>query len=205
MKEAKDLEHLIICTNIDFDFKDEKKLKQSRGENYLLFDKVDTQKDEHKLLKELLTVDSSKKEPGFYRFTTKREEKEKIISDILALKPEGMPDKKKEKLNKLKKDLEVAQIEAEQGNFLDKLVFAVNQPDEKELGEHIKEEVGNKFKLTDSDLLYDNFQTVMLDWFKEKEGKYHTDKSSQNFFEEAKQKLDKLILIGLTLEHRTKV
>jgi hypothetical protein len=74
-KEAKDLEHLIICTNIDFDFKEEKKLKQSRGEKYLLFDKIDTQKDEYKILKELLTVDSSKKEPGFFRFTAKRKEK----------------------------------------------------------------------------------------------------------------------------------
>jgi hypothetical protein len=99
-----------------------------------------------------------------------------------------MPVKKKEKLNKLKQDLKDAQIdiEVEKGNFLDKLVFAVNQPNEKDLGKHLKKEVGSKFKLTDSDLLYDNFQAKMLDWFKEKEGTYQTDMSDKNFFNAAK-------------------
>jgi ankyrin repeat protein len=218
-KEAKYLEHLIICTNIDFDFKGENKLKQEKArskkkgkqarkaEKYILFDKIDTQKDEYKLLKELLIVYSSKKKSGFYKFTTKAAEKKKIISDILTLKPEDMPHKKKEKLNKLKQDLKNAQIdiEAEKSNFLDKLVFAVNQPDEKNLGERIKEEVGSKFKLTDSDLLYGNFQAIMLDWFKEKEGTYHSDRSGKNFFKEAEQKLAKLILIGPTLEYHAKI
>ncbi|WP_341816186.1 ankyrin repeat domain-containing protein [Wolbachia endosymbiont (group B) of Elophila nymphaeata] len=92
-------------------------------------------------------------------------------------------------------------------DFLDKLVFAVNQPNEVELGNIIEAEMGEEkdINLIDSELIASKFQKDMLDWMKEKKGRFLSYKDGENFFKEAKQKLSKLVLIGPTLEYRAKI
>ncbi|WP_438456617.1 ankyrin repeat domain-containing protein [Wolbachia endosymbiont of Kerria lacca] len=92
-------------------------------------------------------------------------------------------------------------------DFLDKLVFAVNQPNEVELGNIIEAEMGEEkdINLIDSEIIASKFQKDMLDWMKEKGGRFLSYKDGENFFKEAKQKLSKLVLIGPTLEYRAKI
>jgi hypothetical protein len=91
--------------------------------------------------------------------------------------------------------------------FLDKLVFAVNQPNEIELGNIIEAEMGEDkdINLIDSELIASKFQKDMLDWMKEKEGRFLSHENGKEFFKEAKQKISKLVLIGPTLEYRAKI
>ncbi|WP_157956387.1 ankyrin repeat domain-containing protein [Wolbachia endosymbiont of Folsomia candida] len=98
-------------------------------------------------------------------------------------------------------------IDVEIKEFLEKLVFAVNQPNEVELGNIIEAEMGeNKdINLIDSEFAASKFQKDMLDWMKEKKGRFLTHEDGQAFFNEAKQKISKLVLIGPTLEYRAKV
>ena len=90
-------------------------------------------------------------------------------------------------------------------DFLDRLVFAVYQPNETELGEIINNEIGTEFNLIDSDFVVSQFQKEMLDWMKKKEGRFLRNEHGEAFFIQARQKVDKLILIGPTLEYRAKL
>lgn len=89
--------------------------------------------------------------------------------------------------------------------FLEKLVFAVNQPNEVELGKIIKKELGEEFNLIDGDYIYTKFLNDMLDWMKAKQGRFLKEKHSRVFFEKVKQKIAKLVMIGPTLEYRAKI
>ncbi len=86
--------------------------------------------------------------------------------------------------------------------FLSLLVFAVNQPNEMELGKIIANEIGEQFNLINSKLVFSYFQKEMLDWMKAQEGKFITHENAAEFFEHAKQTIDQLILIGPTLDYR---
>lgn len=55
--------------------------------------------------------------------------------------------------------------------FMDKLIFAVNQPNEEKLSQLINKELGNEFNLIDSELITSNFQDKILSWMKEKKEK----------------------------------
>ncbi|WP_265023939.1 ankyrin repeat domain-containing protein [Wolbachia endosymbiont (group A) of Epagoge grotiana] len=92
-------------------------------------------------------------------------------------------------------------------SFFEKLVFAVNQPNEVELDKIIEAKMGEDkdINLIDSEFVASKFQKDMLDWMKEKKGRFLTHEDGQEFFNEAKQKISKLVLIGPTLEYRTKV
>jgi hypothetical protein len=59
--------------------------------------------------------------------------------------------------------------------------------------------------LIDSEFVASKFQKDMLDWMKEKKGRFLTCKHGKTFFKEARQKISKLVLIGVTLEYRAKV
>ncbi|XP_076377871.1 uncharacterized protein LOC117226539 [Megalopta genalis] len=98
-------------------------------------------------------------------------------------------------------------------NFLDKLVFAVEQPDEVELGEIIAKELGDhsKFNLLSPGLVADSFQREMLDWFKEKgkekgkEGTVLNAAKGEKLFDRIEQKVSSLISVGLTLSYREEI
>lgn len=90
-------------------------------------------------------------------------------------------------------------------DFLNKLVFAVNQPNEIELGAIIAKEMGkdNKLNLISADLITDSFQRQMMDWFKAKgkekgqEGKWITDENAKEFFDSIESKVNTLMFVGL--------
>jgi hypothetical protein len=90
-------------------------------------------------------------------------------------------------------------------DFLNKLVFAVKQPNEEKLGEIINKEIGQEFNLIEADLITNDFQNKMWNWLKEKQGTYLSENKAQCFFEDAKEKIAKLVLIGPTAEYSKKI
>jgi hypothetical protein len=76
--------------------------------------------------------------------------------------------------------------------FLEHLVFAINQPNEIELGKRIQEEMKEKFNKMASGLIADSFLRKMLDWMKEKKGRFLSHKEGKDFFDTAKRTLDEL-------------
>jgi len=96
-------------------------------------------------------------------------------------------------------ELQVTDEEVEE--FLDRLIFAVNQPNEKKLSELVSDKLGQELNLIDGDLITSDFQSKMLDWLKEKQGNYQSKKKMRNFFCDLREKICQLILIGPTSEH----
>lgn len=99
----------------------------------------------------------------------------------------------------------ISLADSEIDGFLNHLVFAVSQPDEKELGNIITRELGKEFNLIDSDFVYAELQKAMLDWMKQKEGSFLTQNAAQNFADTMRQKLSRLALIGSTLDYQAEL
>ncbi|XP_031634299.1 uncharacterized protein LOC116347724 isoform X1 [Contarinia nasturtii] len=103
--------------------------------------------------------------------------------------------------------------ENEINEFLNKLVFAVNQPNEVRLGNIIARNLGehSQFNLLNSELVADSFQTKMLDWFKKKrkekgkEGRFLEAKDGKQFFESIEREVSGLISVGLNLAYSEKL
>jgi tetratricopeptide (TPR) repeat protein len=74
-------------------------------------------------------------------------------------------------------------------DFFNHLVFAVNQPNEVELGTIIKNEIGKEFNSIDSKNVYSRFQKKMLNWMKEKEGRFLSHEEGKIFFEKLKKEI----------------
>lgn len=90
-------------------------------------------------------------------------------------------------------------------NFLSDLIFAVNQPNEMQLGEIISEELGAAFNLIDADLITNDFQNKILDWLKEKTGSYLSENKINAFFKEMGEKISQIVLMGPTAEYTQKL
>jgi hypothetical protein len=92
-------------------------------------------------------------------------------------------------------------------DFLRKLVFAVNQPNECELWDIIKSEISefSGIKLTETDLIASDFQTEILNWMKMKQGTYFTDDQGREISNGIRQKIVKLMFVGITKDHRIKL
>ena len=103
--------------------------------------------------------------------------------------------KHKFKINTLPNDF-VTDEEIEE--FFEKLVFAVNQPKEAELGKIIEAILGKdiQFNSDDSELIASQFQKEMLDWMRENEEHFLTYEDGKAFLNEANQKLSKIVSIG---------
>ncbi|XP_065208109.1 uncharacterized protein LOC135836944 [Planococcus citri] len=89
--------------------------------------------------------------------------------------------------------------------FFESFVLSVNQPNEEELGDIIQDEIGEDFKLIDSDLMASKLQEDMLNWMKEKKGRFLTNDEGNKLFKEIHQKVSKLVLIGPTLVYLAKI
>ncbi|KAL1492813.1 hypothetical protein ABEB36_010995 [Hypothenemus hampei] len=97
--------------------------------------------------------------------------------------------------------------------FFEKLVFAVGQPNEVELGEIITKEIGedSQFNVLNADLVVHSFQGRMLEWFKEKrpekgkEGVWLNAESGKEFFDSIEQQVSSLISVGLSLPYFEKL
>jgi hypothetical protein len=93
--------------------------------------------------------------------------------------------------------------------FLDKLVFAVNMPNEVRLGHILTKEVGQHFNVRGCDFQSSFILEKMLNWFKEKnsnpilkEAKDKTTTGGRNLFEETRQKMVALRATAFSIDFR---
>jgi hypothetical protein len=144
--EDAELEDFILATNRDLDFQS------------FSFEKMTVSKDE------VLTIGNG----GLYEFTkSKRGEVISVLKEKVCIAKENLFKAKenmckaKDKESELKSLIDLNDFELEEAikGFLDKLVFAVNLPNESDLGDIIKSELrGDKFKLIDVDFIFNDFQ-----------------------------------------------
>ncbi|XP_065209413.1 uncharacterized protein LOC135837903 [Planococcus citri] len=89
--------------------------------------------------------------------------------------------------------------------FFKHFILSVKQPNEEQLGDIIQEEIGKDFKLIDSDLMATKLLEDMLNWMKQKKGRFLTNEEGNELFVKIHQKVSKLVLIGPTLVYRAKM
>ena len=89
--------------------------------------------------------------------------------------------------------------------FLEKLVFAVETPNEVQLGQILTKEVGKLYNLNESDFQSDFILRKMLDWFKEKESIWYSSVRGKQMLQECGQKMESLRLTALSINYRDKL
>ena len=202
------LKDFIICTNIDFD------LDQSTAQNTVKKLKVKTlgpNKGIEILVEVIDTSDVFFKDGGTrYRFSytgnniisimqpafkgAVEEAIEELEEEIKKLQNKSDKDSKR-KLERNKrwqskfKQIIKNGLEESIKEFFDKLVFAVNQPNEIKLADIIKSELGEQFNDIDRKNVYARFQEEMLDWLKEKGGRFLTHEDGREFFRKMKEEI----------------
>ncbi len=214
------LKDFIICTNIDFD------LDQSTAQNTVRKLKVKTSgpNEEIEILVEVIdTSDVFFKDGGTrYKFFCTHDNMISIMQPTFKGAVEETIKELKEEIEKLqskpdqdsKRKLERNQrwqgkfkqiikngLEESIKEFFDKLVFAVNQPNEIKLADIIKSELGEQFNDIDRKNVYARFQEEMLDWLKEKGRRFLTHEDGREFFRKMKEE----ILGGFRFEVRNPV
>ncbi|GBN79909.1 hypothetical protein AVEN_113757-1, partial [Araneus ventricosus] len=135
---SNNVEYLIIYTNSGLDFTEEMKLKQSQSRNFYPFKFDSMNIEDCGILKDFLFTNDNMTGRGFYQFSqndTMREELLKRLEFSSAMRKEI-------KERKLPPEFEKEIKEA----FLDKLVFAVNQPNREELNSIVKDKISSKVK-----------------------------------------------------------
>jgi hypothetical protein len=85
--------------------------------------------------------------------------------------------------------------------FFAQLLIATEQPNERQMYEYIRDELGDDFNLCDCEFVASSFEHKMLEWFKDKLGKFLEKKDGNEMFAEAKQQLARLVLVGPSLEY----
>jgi Ankyrin repeats (3 copies)/NACHT domain len=100
------------------------------------------------------------------------------------------------------------QIDDEEINdFLDKLVLAVNQPNETELNAIIEKTIGDDIdiNLINNDLVASALHVKMEEWTKMEKGSYLTPEKGEEMFKTFRETISKLALIGLTSDYCKKL
>jgi hypothetical protein len=87
-------------------------------------------------------------------------------------------------------------------DFFKDLVFAVEQSGT-DIDNLIKKEVEEEFNLLDTDFVVGDLQKKMLKWMAAKEGRFLSHDEGKEFFKNSKQIINKLILVGPTIEYRS--
>ncbi|GBO46135.1 hypothetical protein AVEN_161920-1 [Araneus ventricosus] len=135
---SNNIEYLIIYTNSALDFTEEMKLKQSRSRSFYPFKFDSMNIEDCGILKDFLFTNSKIKGRGFYQFSQNDATREELL-------------KRLEFSSAMRKELNVRNLSPEfekeiKEVFLDKLVFAVNQPNREELNSIVKDEISSKVK-----------------------------------------------------------
>ncbi|MCM1002154.1 NB-ARC domain-containing protein, partial [Wolbachia pipientis] len=215
------LKDFIICTNINFDLgcsteqNTVKKLKvKTSGPNEgieILVEVIDTSdvffKDGGTRYRFFYTGNDiiSIMQPLFK--STVEEAIEELEEEIKKLqnKPDQNSKRKLERNQTWRREfgrmMNEGRLEGNIKEFFDKLVFAVNQPNEIKLADIIKSELGEQFNNIDRKNVYARFQEEMLDWLKEKGGRFLTHEDGREFFRKMKEE----ILGGFRFEVRNPV
>ncbi|XCA33130.1 MAG: FxSxx-COOH system tetratricopeptide repeat protein [Wolbachia endosymbiont of Polyergus mexicanus] len=215
------LKDFIICTNIDFD------LDQSTARNTVKKLKVKTlgPNEEIEILAEVIdTSDVFFKDGGTrYKFSYIHNNMISVVQPAFESAVEEAMEELEEEIKKLKNKpdqnskrklernqtwqrefgrmMNEGRLEDNIKKFFDKLVFAVNQPNEIKLADIIKSELGEQFNDIDRKNVYARFQEEMLDWLKEKGERFLTHEDGREFFRKMKEE----ILGGFRFEVRNPV
>ncbi len=215
------LKDFIICTNIDFD------LDQSTARNTVKKLKVKTlgPNEEIEILAEVIdTSDVFFKDGGTrYKFSYIHNNMISVVQPAFESAVEEAMEELEEEIKKLKNKpdqnskrklernqtwqrefgrmMNEGRLEDNIKEFFDKLVFAVNQPNEIKLADIIKSELGEQFNDIDRKNVYARFQEEMLDWLKEKGERFLTHEDGREFFCKMKEE----ILGGFRFEVRNPV
>lgn len=178
------LEDFVICTNIDFDFGNavQDQIRKLKG-------KV------REILVKTISTDDYFFQDGGTRY--RLESNNDLISHFTQN-------------SKVQEEINGQSIDQKVEEFLAHLVFAVNQPNEIVLDRIIGREIGEKFKLIDSDLISHDFQKQMLDWMKEKglkgkEGRFLSADDGRKFFDFVEEKINKIEMVGPTSRYGRKL
>ena len=85
---------------------------------------------------------------------------------------------------------------------MDNLVFAVHTPNEVELDDVMKSEVGNHYGLHEIDFQSDFILRKMLNWFKKKESTFMSSEEGTNIFKEGEEKMKSLRVTGISIDYQ---
>ncbi|XP_065223552.1 uncharacterized protein LOC135847779 [Planococcus citri] len=96
-------------------------------------------------------------------------------------------------------------LEDEMTDFFDKLVFAVDMPNEERLGKIIAKNMSREFNLKDSALVANDLYIRVLNWMKSKEGYFFKNQRGETCFEKIKLSICKLKVNGITYEYCEKI
>uniref|UniRef100_A0A1A9VJP2 OTU domain-containing protein n=1 Tax=Glossina austeni TaxID=7395 RepID=A0A1A9VJP2_GLOAU len=145
-----DTKYFIIYTNAGLDLTEEKKLKEGRSKDFysFKFDSIDIQKKRYKVLRDCSCIN----ENGLYRFVQEETTREKLLS-LLKLPPSLQKEKEEGGLSN-ESEREIKE------KFLDKLIFAVNQPNREILNSVIKSEIDK----SNVPYNYEKLHEVVLRW-----------------------------------------
>ncbi|MEW9809636.1 MAG: ankyrin repeat domain-containing protein [Candidatus Symbiodolus clandestinus] len=91
--------------------------------------------------------------------------------------------------------------------FFKQFTLAVNQPNENQLRTVLAREIGRKiqFNLLNSELAADHIQRQMLDWFKERGGKFLSAQDGKQYFAQASARINTLLSTGCSIEQAAKL
>jgi len=131
-------------------------------------------------------------EEAYQRLTKKEEKPIDVWSEVknkrLNLSATfGKERSGKDEINETLPDDDVTLNEVDE--FLEKLVLAVNQPNEQQLEKIIEEELREEFNNSDSKNIFLRLYKYKLDWMKEKTGRFITDEDIKAFLDTVKQQI----------------
>ncbi|GBN21340.1 hypothetical protein AVEN_63870-1 [Araneus ventricosus] len=135
---SNNVEYLIIYTNSGLDFTVEMKLKQSRSRSFYPFEFVSMNIEDCGILKDFLCTNNNITGRGFYQFSQNKATREELLKRLEFSSLTQKEIKRRKFSPEFEKEIKEA--------FLDKLVFAVNQPSREELNGIVKNEISIKVK-----------------------------------------------------------
>ncbi|GBN47030.1 hypothetical protein AVEN_263017-1 [Araneus ventricosus] len=136
--------------SINLDLTEEKRLNKGRSKDFysFKFDSIDIKKKRYKILRDCSCINGN----GLYRFAQEETTREKLLS-LLKL----LPSLQEEKEGRLSNENERETKE----KFLDKLIFAVNQPNKEELNSIIRNEIDKSHNVPYN---YEKLHEIALRW-----------------------------------------
>ncbi|WP_341810112.1 hypothetical protein [Wolbachia endosymbiont (group A) of Apotomis capreana] len=172
LEKDKDIKYFIIYTNADPDLTEEKKLKKGQSKDFypLKFDSIDIQKKRYKALRDYSCID----ENSLYRFAREETTREKLLN-LLKLPP-SLQKKKEDGGLSNESEREIKE------KFLDRLIFAVNQPNKEELSGVISDEIGK----SNVPYSYEELHEIVLRWLESHELVSITERKIKELYEDIK-------------------
>ncbi|XP_076751953.1 uncharacterized protein LOC143424031 [Xylocopa sonorina] len=152
----KDIRYFIIYTNADLHLTEEKELKRRYSRDFypLKFNSINIQKKRYKILRDCIYCINKN---GLYQFSQEETTREKLF-ELLRLPPSFEKEKEEGRLpSEIEKQIKE--------KFLNKVIFAINQPNTKELNNIIREEIKKNNILHN----YEQLHEVALRWLESHE------------------------------------